>query len=287
MPTISRPTILLFTTDQQRYDALGVDGGEVCRTPHLDALARRGVRFDRAYIQNPVCIPSRACLMTGRYTHQHGVRYMETVIDRTPGLPEWELTIQRRLQSAGYHTAAFGKLHMMPDRDFETMITCGGKGARWTRATGLDIGPGPLGPQYAQWLEARHPGGYELLYEQRRRPEYRANATAVVNVLPLEEYVDYWIAQNTIDFLEQDHDRPFFVWCGFCGPHGPFDPPKPYDELYPLEEIPLPATLTDPGDPAKPPFVRGAPTRFAARICALMLFSSKSMSARKPSRRRA
>jgi arylsulfatase A-like enzyme len=264
LPDCARPNILLITTDQQRYDTLGVNGSQVCRTPNLDALASRGVRFDRAYIQNPVCIPSRACLMTGRYTHQHGVRYMETVIDRTPGLPDWELTIQRRLQLAGYHTAAFGKIHMMPDRDFDTMQTCGGKGARWTQSSGMDIGPGPLGPQYASWLESRRPGAYEEIYAQRRRPEYTKYHTAVVNVLPLEEYVDYWIAGNTIDFLKRDHDRPFFAWCGFCGPHGPMDPPKPYDELYPFGEVPLPETLTRPGDPNKPLWSRGSTQSFAS-----------------------
>ncbi len=74
---------------------------------------------------------------------------------------------------------------------------------------------------------------------------------------------DYWIAQNTLDFLKRDHDRPFFVWCGFCGPHGPLDPPEPYDELYPFGEIPLPETLTRPGDPYKPPWSRGSTKSFA------------------------
>lgn len=263
MSSDARPNVLLITTDQQRYDTLGVNGSAVCRTPNLDALANRGVRFDSAYIQNPVCIPSRACLMTGRYTHQHGVRYMETIIDTTPGLPDWEMTIQRRLQLAGYHTAAFGKIHMMPDRDFDTMFTVGGKGGRWTKSAGLEIGLGPLGVQYAHWLESKRPGAYEEIYEQRRRPEYKEHQTAIVNVLSLEEYVDHWIAQNTIDFLKRDHEQPFFAWCGFCGPHGPMDPPKPYDELYPFDEIPLPATMVEAGDPNKPSWSRGSPARYA------------------------
>ena len=78
-----RPNVLLITTDQQRYDMLGANGNPQVRTPHLDALAARGALFRHAYIQNTVCIPSRACLQTGRYTHQHGVTYMESVIDFT------------------------------------------------------------------------------------------------------------------------------------------------------------------------------------------------------------
>jgi arylsulfatase len=241
MPSDPRPNVLLITTDQQRYDMLGADGSAQVRTPHLDALAARGALFRRAYIQNTVCIPSRACLQTGRYTHQHGVTYMETVIDDTPGLPPWELTFMERLQSAGYHTGAFGKIHMMPERGFHEMQITGGKGSRWTRSAGLPIGLGPLGRDYAAWLEARHSGGYEALYEQRRQPAYRKYRTAISNVLPLQEYVDYWIAENTLGFVGRDHGRPFFAWCGFCGPHGPVDPPQPYDTLYAPEDVVLPA----------------------------------------------
>ena len=74
---MARPNILLITTDQQRTDTLSCLGAPIGRTPHLDALAARGVLFERCYVQNPICIPSRACLQTGRYPHQHGVRYME------------------------------------------------------------------------------------------------------------------------------------------------------------------------------------------------------------------
>jgi len=240
MAQTPRPNILLITTDQQRYDTLGCNGSRQVRTPHLDALAGRGVRFTSAYIQNPVCIPSRACIQTGRYTSQHGVTYMEDVIDTTPGLPPWERTFMDRLQWAGYRTAGFGKIHMMPDRGFHDMQVTGGKGARWAKSAGLPIGPAPLGPHYAQWLEARHPGGYELIYEQRRQPEYKKYRCSIVNVLPLEEYVDYWIAQNTIDFLRNPPSEPFFIWCGFCGPHGPHDPPRPYDALYPFDQVEFP-----------------------------------------------
>ncbi len=111
MSDSDRPNIILITTDQQRYDTLGVTGNARIRSPNLDGLAECGTLFERAYIQNPCCIPSRACLQTGRYTHQHGVLHMERVIDLTPGLPEWELTFMERLQMAGYRTGATGKIH--------------------------------------------------------------------------------------------------------------------------------------------------------------------------------
>ncbi len=239
---MDRPNILLITTDQQRYDTVSCLGAPIGRTPSVDALAARGTLFQRCYNQNPVCIPSRACLQTGRYTHQHGVRYMESVIDTTPGLPTYEWTFHERLRIAGYHTAAFGKIHMMPERGFDTMQVTGGKGSRWTQSSGQDIGPGPLGPQYAAGLESRNPGSYERIYEQRRRPEYKEYRTALVHPLPAGEHVETWIGDNTVDFLSSPPSKPWFVQCGFTGPHGPLDVPREYLDRYDPEDMPEPDT---------------------------------------------
>lgn len=242
MSTKKKPNVLLITTDQQRKDTLGVFGSKIAKTPNIDALAKDGTAFNKAFAQNPVCVPSRACIQTGRYTHQHGVTYMESVVDDTPGLPEHEKTFWQYLkEEEQYYTAAFGKIHMYPEKGFDEMKLSGGKGERWTQSKGLPIGPGPLGPDYEAWLEEKHPGGYEKIYEQRRLPEYKEYKTALENVLPLDEYIDYWIAENTIKCIEkQDGDKPFFIWCGFCGPHGPTDPPKPYSTMYSIDDMPLP-----------------------------------------------
>jgi arylsulfatase A-like enzyme len=252
MPERDPPNIVLITTDQQRYDTLGATGDDWIRTPTLDALAERGTLFERAYVQNPVCIPSRACLQTGRYTHQHGVEHMETEIDETPGLPEWERTFVERLQEAGYRTGATGKLHMMPPKGFHYERLSNGKGARWRTYEGSDLGQGPLGKTYAAWLERRHPGGYEAIYEQRRGDAFEEYGTAVTNVLPAEEYVDYWVADEAVEFLHDPHSDPFFLWCGFMSPHDPVDPPEPYDSMYAREEVGMPERRQDADDPASP-----------------------------------
>lgn len=240
MASIERPNILLITTDQQRYDTLGVTGNRLVQTPNIDALAARGVVFDHGYIQNPVCVPSRACIQTGRYVHQHGVEFMSETIGDTPGLPPWETTFMEHLQTAGYASAAFGKIHMLPPRGFDEMQLTMGKGQRWTVADGSALGPSQLGPVYADWLENRRPGAYEQIYEQRRGPEYRDSMTAIVNALAPDEYVDHWIGENTSTYLDREHERSFFVWSGFCGPHGPFDPPQPYASMYSPDNIPVP-----------------------------------------------
>jgi arylsulfatase A-like enzyme len=100
-----------------------------------------------------------------------------------------------------------------------------------------------LGPVYAVWRERKRPGAYEEIYAQRRRPEYREQHGAIANVLAAGEYVDYWIGENTWNFVGREHDRPWFAWCGFCGPHPPYDPPEPYASMYDPDAIPVPPLL--------------------------------------------
>ncbi len=253
MTMSDRPNVLLITTDQQRYDTLGATTGESWhRTPHLDALAGEGVLFERSYVQNPVCMPSRASLQTGRYPHQHGVDHMKREIDDSPGLPPWELTIMERLQEAGYRTGGTGKLHMMPPKGFHWERLTNGKGARWREFEGSELGRGPLGPTYASWLEHKRPGAYEEIYEQRQENAYRDYRTAITNVLPVEEYIDTWVAEQAIEFLHDPHSDPFFLWCGFMSPHGPVDPPEPYDAIYDEDDVGMPNQRPDPTDPASP-----------------------------------
>lgn len=236
------PNIILISTDQQRFDALGINGNVQIKTPHIDALASAGVNFSNAFIQNTVCVPSRACIQTGRYTHQHGVTYMESVMDNTPGLPETEKTFMEYLQDAGYHTGATGKIHMYPEKGFDSENLTEGKGARWLESQGSSLGPGPLGPKYAAWLEAKRAGAYESIYRERRNQ--KSYKQIYMHDIPLsaDEYVDSWIGEESLNFINESsaNDNPFFLWCGFCGPHVPFDPPEPYRTMYRPEDMPLP-----------------------------------------------
>ncbi|NLF93998.1 MAG: sulfatase-like hydrolase/transferase [Oligosphaeraceae bacterium] len=237
-----RPNIILITTDQQRSDSLGINGNSMVRSPNLDALAREGVHFANAFVQNTVCVPSRACLQTGRYTHQHGVTYMESVVDDTPGLPEHEKTFMEMLQENGYYTGATGKIHMYPAKGFDWQQLCGGKGHRWLQAQGSSLGPGPLGEVYAAWLEKKRPGAYEQIYAARRATEHYLDTGVMDIPLSNDEYVESWIAEESEGFIRRQaqQEQPFFLWCGFCGPHGPMDPPEPYRSMYAPENVPLP-----------------------------------------------
>ena len=103
--------ILFVTTDQQRYDALGCNGGSVARTPTIDAFAANGIVYDRAHPQNVVCMPSRSTMLTGQYVRTHGV-WMNGV-----PLPADAPSVASVLHDSGYRTALFGKAHFEPFLD--------------------------------------------------------------------------------------------------------------------------------------------------------------------------
>ncbi len=106
--------ILFITTDQQRYDSLGCNGGTIARTPVVDGLAGRGVRYERAYNQNTVCMPARSTMLTGQYVRTHGV-----IANGVP-LPEDAPSVAEYLHdTAGYRTALLGKAHFEPGFDLQ------------------------------------------------------------------------------------------------------------------------------------------------------------------------
>ena len=106
--------ILFVTTDQQRYDALGCNGGTIARIPVVDRLAAEGINYRRAYNKNTVCMPARSTMLTGQYVRTHGV-----IANGVP-LPADAPSIAEYLHDhAGYHTALLGKAHFEPGFDMQ------------------------------------------------------------------------------------------------------------------------------------------------------------------------
>ncbi|MCY4525785.1 MAG: sulfatase-like hydrolase/transferase, partial [Anaerolineaceae bacterium] len=105
---MERPNILILYTDQQRHDALGINGNADIQTPVLDRLARDGVNFDHCFVQNPVCMPSRASFLSGCYPSSLGITHMGVP------LPADVVTLPHLLRPYGYRSANIGKLHFLP-----------------------------------------------------------------------------------------------------------------------------------------------------------------------------
>ena len=105
---MKRPNILILYTDQQRWDALGANGNKEIITPSLDKLAADGVSFTHHFVQNPVCMPSRISMLSGRYPSSLGITHMGVPV------PEDIVTLPHILKQYGYRTANIGKLHFLP-----------------------------------------------------------------------------------------------------------------------------------------------------------------------------
>lgn len=237
----SRPNILCFVTDQQRADHLGCYGNPDVQTPHIDALAAEGVRFTHAYVANPLCMPNRASLFTGMYPKAHGVR--ENGIGLSPELP----TLPEVLRQQGYHTASFGKLHLVPysikrhtpPAPFEIYETP----EYWQEHTDIPV------PYYGfeqVYLTCGH-GPYIFGHYKH---EVGEEVHALLNIdraavtpsgvreswkaaIPQSRHYNTLIADHTIEYLRtRDAEQPFFIWCSFPDPHHPYMPPAPYSEQY-------------------------------------------------------
>lgn len=244
VPTVLTPNILWICTDQQRFDTLGCYGNDFVDTPNVDRLADVGVRFEHAYCQSPVCTPSRASFLTGRYPRTTRTR------QNGQAIPDDETLITRRFADTGYNCGLVGKLHLAPADPTSD------KPARHTEER-IDDGYGVF--HWSHSLHQATPGNeYHADWLRERGIEYEATpyegSDYVFTSVSAEHHQTTWCAEKAINFIEHttagyepsDFEaptgEPWFLSVNIFDPHAPFDPPEAYLERYldRLDEISLP-----------------------------------------------
>jgi len=214
-----RPNVILILTDDQGHGDVGFHNNPKIRTPNIDRLAREGVRFERFHV-NPVCSPTRASLMTGRYYYRTGV--VDTFLGRSMMHPD-EVTIAQMLGSAGYRTGIFGKWHLgdnfpmrAMDKGFQESLVLNGGGLAQPGDPPLEVHPD--GAYFDPWL--RHNGEW----------------------IRKKGYITDVITDAALDFIGGSSGKPFFMYLPYNAPHAPLQVPDKYYARYRDSDLTVPQT---------------------------------------------
>jgi arylsulfatase A-like enzyme len=252
--------VLFIITDQQRADHLGCAGNPDLKTPNLDRLASEGIRFTNAYVANPICMPNRSTIFTGKYPSIHGVRCNGINLD--PNIP----TFTQTLLDNGYHTCSIGKIHLnfygtpfsriynSAEQMIPFLFTPKNKRKPIPKPYyGLDeveltIGHGDsVSGHYLDWIEERAPEYLDIIKHRAPRLFHEVLADSPI---PEEIYHTTYITEKTISYLKRCSEgyygnKPFFLHCSFPDPHHPVCPPGKYKDMYNPDDIEIPSTLND------------------------------------------
>ncbi len=195
------PNVILILTDDQGYGDLSIHGNPKLPTPNLDLIANEGVQLQRFYV-SPVCAPTRASLLTGRYAYRTGV--VDTFLGRALMNPK-EVTLAEMLSGAGYRTAIFGKWHLGDNYPMRAMDQ-GFQESLVLRGGGI-----------SQPSDPPVPGG-----ESYFDPILQHNGQEVKT----KGYCSDVFTNAAIDFISESKNRPFFVYLSFNAPHTPLQVPE-------------------------------------------------------------
>jgi arylsulfatase A-like enzyme len=265
-----QPNVLFIFSDQHRHDVMGCAGHPVVQTPNLDALARGGRRYTKAWCQSPICQPSRASLITGRHPYDLGVFYNDassathasTDIDEAGEIsPQWP-TFMKQLQSVGYETATVGKTHYhgIPTRD--DVRSAGGSIDFAERYDALvqQFGWNHVDEEYDKYVHSasafRTPytkylqeQGLWQAYREQIRGVFRLTPThwrGETSVIPQEHDLTTFLANRSIQWLNQrDDSKPFLLKLAFVQPHVPLIDDPTWAAYYADADIEIP-DLTPP-----------------------------------------
>lgn len=243
-----QPNLLVIQTDEHHYNTLECYGGKIVKTPHLNWLAERGAVCTSFYATTPVCSPSRASLVSGRYP-----QHTDVITNNIP-LNDNVVTFAEILRRKGYATGFAGKWHLAgsgkpqwaPPKKF------GFEDNRFmfNRGHWKKLGDGPGGPMVA----ARNAQG---------KPSYD------VTNADERSFTTDWLTDKTIEFISAHADEPFCYMVSLPDPHGPNTVRPPYDTMFDNVEIPIPGSLSKTDDQT-PKWAARAPSVTEAMLRRIM-----------------
>lgn len=207
-PATKRPNIVFIMTDDHAAHAISAYGSRINKTPNIDRLAKEGMKFENCFVTNSICTPSRAAILTGKYSHLNGVPVFNHIDSSQPML-------QKYLQQAGYHTGMVGKWHLggnNPNRPDDG------------KPTGFDY-----------WNILPGQGAYfdPVMIEMGERKKLTGYATDIITDI-------------AIDFIKKrPQDKPFFLMYHHKAPHRNWQPDEKYRKQFENIVIPEPATFND------------------------------------------
>ncbi|MCH2402021.1 MAG: sulfatase-like hydrolase/transferase [Pirellulales bacterium] len=216
-----KPNVIIIYTDDQGSIDLGCYGSPDLKTPHMDRLADQGVLFTQFYAAAPVCSPSRAGLLTGRFPVRAGVPGNVSSQRGKPGMPTEQITIAEALQTAGYATAHIGKWHL------------GYTDATMPNGQGFDYTFGHMGgciDNYSHFFYWNGPNRHDLWRQGKR---IRADG----------EYFPALMVAEAGQFIERHREQPFFLYFAMNAPHYPYQGHAQWLRYYQQRDVPHPRTL--------------------------------------------
>ncbi|MCP3939157.1 MAG: sulfatase-like hydrolase/transferase [Actinomycetia bacterium] len=272
----TQPNVLFVITDQQRADHVGFAGNGVVRTPNIDAIAERGTVFENAWVANPVCMPNRSSIMTGRMPTAHGVVFNDRSLD-------WGAnTFVRRFRSSGYRTGLIGKSHLQHGMSRNSMVSVDTEAAvsnpypdGWDRYEDFESyhnGPPEFPDSFYGFdhveLAIDHGArvtGHHLHWALNRGGRIEDLLTPLTDESPgSDRHPSWWqiyrppydpefhsttfVTDRTISFIEDATARksPWLAWASFPDPHHPICPPGDWFDRHSPDDIELPASIDDP-----------------------------------------
>lgn len=272
----AQPNVLFIITDQQRADHTGFGGNEVVRTPNLDALAARGMVFDNAWVANPICMPNRSTIMTGRMPSAHGVVFNDRSLE--PGAN----THVRQFRAAGYRTALIGKSHLQHGMSRNAVLPTGAPAGAVDQywPTGWDtledaeryVNGAPEFPDSFYGFEhvelaidhGARVSGHHLLWALDRGGRLEDLMVPLTAESPARRRSERWwqvyeppygpelhsttfVTERTIAFIEDavNQGGPWLAWASFPDPHHPMTPPGEWFDRHRPEDMEVPVSVDD------------------------------------------